>query len=75
VALRQSIRAGFVSDFRGKYPYRVWVWINDVLHEARLTNAETGDYHGFPIDDPSQYPEQAELLKAAPRVQVPVAQD
>ena len=72
VALRMAIREGCVSSFRGAFPYRAWVWINDVLHEARLTNKDVGDYHGFPIDDPRQYPEPADRLEAAPRVEIPV---
>src|SRR5690606_22255818 len=35
-ALRNAIRAECVGTFRGRFPERVWVWINDVLHEARL---------------------------------------
>lgn len=72
-ALQQAIRAGFVSDFRGGFPERgAWAWINGVLHEARLTNEGTGDYHGFPINDPRQYPLPVALLEAAPRVQIAV---
>jgi hypothetical protein len=55
-ALRIAIRAGFVSDFRGPFPSRAWVWINNVLHEARLTQERTGDYHGFPLNDSRHYP-------------------
>src|SRR5436305_10449529 len=44
-ALREAIRARCVSGFRGNFPFRTWVWINDVLHEARLTNEATGDYY------------------------------
>lgn len=73
-ALQLAIRAGCVSEFRGKFPFRAWVWINGVLHEARLTNEATGDYHGFPLNDPSQYPEPREQVEAAPRVKIPVAQ-
>jgi hypothetical protein len=72
-ALRSAIRACFVSGFRGSFPERAWVWINDVLHEARLTNEGTGDYHGFPINDPRQFPEPVDRLEMAPRVQVPIA--
>lgn len=72
-ALRRAIRAQCVSDFRGDFPFRAWVWINGVLHEARLTNEATGDYHGFPINDLSQYPEPLERVEAAPRVEIPVA--
>jgi hypothetical protein len=71
--LRQAIRAGCVSDFRGTFPERVWAWINGVLQEARLTNQSTGEYHGFPVNDPRQYPEPLDRLKAAPHVEIPVA--
>ena len=72
-ALRAAIRAGFVSDFRGSFPARAWVWINDVLHEARLTDEGTGDYHGFPLNDSRHYPEPFDRVEAAPRVQIPFA--
>ncbi|SRR5260370_23909190 len=71
-ALRKGIEAKCVGSFRGPFPSRVWVWINDVLHEARLTGA--GDYHGFPINDPRQYPEPEKRLEDAPRVKIPVHQ-
>lgn len=68
-ALRQAIRARCVGSFRGQFPSRAWVWINDVLHEARLSGQ--GDYHGFPLNDPRQYPEPARRLEDAPRVEIP----
>jgi hypothetical protein len=70
-ALRQAIRCRCVGQFRGNYPSRAWVWINDVLHEARLTTEGQGDYHGFPINDARQYPEPLDLLERAPHVQIP----
>ena len=72
-ALREAIAAGCVGSFRGAFPARAWVWINGVLHEARLTNEATGEYHGFPINDPRHYPEPADRLEAAPRVEIPLA--
>lgn len=72
-ALRQAIRARSVSAFRGDFPFRAWVWINGVLHKARLTNEATGDDHGFPINDPTQYPDPLERVEVAPRVEIPVA--
>lgn len=63
-ALRKAIEAECVGEeFRGGYPARAWVWISEVLHEAKLYQQEQGEYHGFPIDDPSQYPEPEKLLK------------
>lgn len=70
-ALRTAIRARYVRGFSGAFPDRAWVWINDVLHEARLTNEGTGDYHGFPINDPRQFPAPADLIETAPHVQIP----
>ena len=70
-ALRQGIRAGVVSEFRGEFPARIWVRINGILHEARLTSA-TGDYHGFPLRTEAQYPEPLNRLLATPDVEIPV---
>lgn len=72
-ALRLAIREGCVGEFRGSFPSRAWVWVNGVLHEARLTNEVTGDYHGFPLNDAIQYPEPLDRVEAAPRVEIPVA--
>lgn len=71
-ALRQAIEAKCVDSFQGAFPKRAWAWINGILHEARLTNKETGEYHGFPIDDERQYPEPPDALEKAPRVDIPV---
>ncbi|MCO6454743.1 MAG: hypothetical protein J5I93_05525 [Pirellulaceae bacterium] len=68
-ALRQAIGTGCIGAFRGDFPSRAWVWINGVLHEARLT--VNGEYHGFPIDDPKQYPYPNHRLEDAPRVSIP----
>jgi len=68
-ALRQAIRARCVGSFRGEFPSRAWIWVNGVLHEARLGG--NGDYHGFPINDPRQYPEPARRVEEAPRVEIP----
>ncbi len=37
-ALQEAILKGFVGEFRGHFPSRAWVWINGILHEARLEN-------------------------------------
>ena len=78
-ALQEAILAGVVGIFRDGYPTRAWVKINGVLHEARLTivqkdeskKIDSADYHGFPIDDPKQYPVPAERIRDAPSVQIP----
>jgi hypothetical protein len=54
-ALREAIRSGIVGIFRGNFPSRAWVWINETLHEARLENHLLGHYHGYPLDPPG-YP-------------------
>lgn len=69
-ALREAIRARCVGQFRGQYPSRAWVRINDVLHEARLTGQ--GEYHGFPLNDLRQYPVPVDRLESAPSVVIPV---
>lgn len=69
-----AIRSGFVNmEFRGDFPSRVWVYINGVLHEARLTNEISGEYHGFPLEYIEQFPEDPDgLLRNIPRVTIPV---
>lgn len=70
-ALRKAIISGIVSEFRGGFPARAWIWINGVLHEARLTNEAAGDYHGFPINDVRQYPKPMDRVEGAPHVEIP----
>lgn len=74
VTLRDAIRAGCVdAEFRGGFPSRVWAYINGRLHEARLSNQTRGEYHGFPLDYPEQFPMDPDnLLRMAPRVPIPV---
>jgi hypothetical protein len=56
-----------------RFPTRVWAYINDRLHEAKITNPATGEYHGMPLDYESQKPDDPhELLRNAPRVTLPV---
>lgn len=70
-ALAKAIESGSVGKFRGNFPSRVWVWINDVLHEAKLENQELGHYHGYPVlaAENTLSPDE---LKAVPRVQIPL---
>ncbi len=72
-ALRVAIRAGCVDeDFRGDFPSRVWVYINEVLHEARLSNAGLGQYHGFPVEYEEHVPhDPLGLLRNAPHAKIP----
>lgn len=72
--LRQAIQAPVVNqEFRGDFPSRVWAYINGVLHEARLSNQQTGEYHGFPLEYPEQFPtDDHDLLRLAPRVTLAV---
>lgn len=72
-ALRIAITSGCVSEeFQGDFPRRAWVYINGVLHEARLTNAGIGEYHGFPLTQAEHYPSDPQhLLQRAPRVSIP----
>jgi hypothetical protein len=72
--LQDAIRAPCVDrEFRGDFPARAWAFINGVLHEARLNNQVSGEYHGFPVEHEVQYPKDPDrLLKDAPRVEIPV---
>ncbi|MGL5096323.1 MAG: hypothetical protein ACRDD1_12080, partial [Planctomycetia bacterium] len=70
--LLEALQAGIRFGFVGGFPERVWVWINDVLHEARLSNKGMGDYHGFPVNDERQYPVPRKLLEEAPRFEIPL---
>ncbi len=70
--LRDAITAGCVhEEFRGDFPARAWAFINGKLHEARLTNAENGEYHGFPLDYQEQWPDDpGNQLRNAPRATI-----
>lgn len=72
--LRDAIRRACVQWEEGKsFPVRVWAFVNDVLHEARLSNQDTGVYHAFPLNFDEQWPSDPdEILKDAPRVSLPL---
>jgi hypothetical protein len=50
--LREAIADGDVGGlWEGQpYPQLAWKRIGDVVYEARLSNAEQGWYHGYPLD-------------------------
>lgn len=75
--LREAIEAGVVDlQFRGDFPARVWAKVNGTVHEARLENQETGEYHGFPLNEPLLHPHDPRgLLETAPSVELDVLQD
>jgi len=71
--LRRAIVAGCVAEFQNDFPSRVWAYINDTLHEARLHNAQLGEYHGFPLEFPEQFPiDSNNILRNAPREQIAI---
>jgi hypothetical protein len=72
-ALRAGVIGGVTDAFRGGFPKRVWVWINEVLYEARLdeTTQQIARYHGFPLYDAESYPLPKNALKDVPRVSIP----
>jgi hypothetical protein len=74
-ALQEAIKKSCVQlEVGEKYPVRVWVKINGTLHEARITNAMTGEYHGFPLEYESQLPDDPhDLLSNVPNVNVPIS--
>lgn len=50
--LRSALAAGDVGAPWDDQPYPQYAWkrVNDVVFEARLTNAEQGWYKGWPLD-------------------------
>jgi len=71
-ALRDAIRRRVVHwdlSQSTRFPGRVWAYVNDVLHEARLTNRGNGEYHGFPIKAICAPRDPAGRLEEAPRVE------
>jgi hypothetical protein len=70
--LQEAICAGCIQyDPKCPLPTRVWALVNNVLHEARLSNQGLGEYHGFPLLEKSQWPRDPNnRLKEAPRVTI-----
>jgi hypothetical protein len=73
-SLQGAIEASCVDEeFRGDFPTRAWAYVNGVLHEARLSNRSSGEYHGFPLEYPEQIPlDPTNLLRNAPRVEIAI---
>ncbi len=62
--IAKAILSGCVHvEFKGGFPKRVWAYVNGKLHEARLTNPATGEYHGFPIEYEEQEPDDPVTLQ------------
>ena len=57
-ALKLAISEAKVSCYweGAGFPRYVWYLDGDVLYEARLTNRENGEYHGYPLEDKWQWP-------------------
>ncbi len=73
ILLQRAIVAGCVAEIRNGFPSRVWAYINDTLHEARLHNAQLGEYHGFPLEFAEQMPiDPNGMLRNAPREQIAI---
>jgi len=72
--LREAIELGCTSGNPNEaFPLRAWAYVNDVLHEARRTNLQTGEYHAFPLDYKEHHPSDPQkLLRNAPRVNITV---
>jgi hypothetical protein len=71
--VKKAILEGGVSrEFKGKFPARLWAYVNGILHEARVTNELTGEYHGFPLAYEEDFPmDQGNLLRKCPNVEIP----
>lgn len=50
--LSEAIAAGDVGGlWEGQpYPQLAWKRVDDIVYEARVSNAEQGWYHGYPLD-------------------------
>ncbi len=49
--LAEGIRSGHVgAPLEGEFPRYIWVHRDDIWYEARLTNAELGEYKGYGLD-------------------------
>ena len=57
--LKKGARKGLVSDDpQGTFPKHIWASTNTgIALEATLSNAETGEYHGYPLFDPDPFRE------------------
>jgi hypothetical protein len=71
-ALKDAIRSACVQWEPDKqFSARAWAFVNNILHEARLSNPERGEYHAFPLPNRSQWPDDPHgLLKKAPNVEI-----
>lgn len=71
-ALRAAIAAGVIDVLRrGGFPSRAWAFVNGKLHEARLSNVESGAYHAFPLDYEENWPlDPGGRLDLAPRIEL-----
>jgi hypothetical protein len=55
--LCEAIAAGDVGGLWGDQPYPQLAWkrVGNTVYEARVSNAEQGWYHGYPLD-PTEWP-------------------
>ena len=70
-ALQEALLRGVVGGgMRGAFPARAWVFLDERLCEARLSNEVLGEYHGFPLDYEEHSPSDPEgHLGLAPRIE------
>lgn len=70
--LRAAVEAGVIDVLRkGGFPSRTWAFINGKLHEARISNDESGWYHAFPLDYEVNWPKDPDgRLAHAPRIEL-----
>jgi hypothetical protein len=58
-ALRRAIQDGHVSaSWIDGFPRLVWILIDGVLYEARLSNSVLGEYHAYPLEDQREWPKE-----------------
>ena len=55
--VKEAIRTGCVSaEWQGDFPRYAWYMERDTLYEAVLSNRQSGDYHGYPLETRAEWP-------------------
>lgn len=61
--LKQAVRKGAVNHTPGAvFPRSIWVKKNGTVYMGRITNADQGTYHGYPLWNELQWPDGIDEL-------------
>ena len=54
---KNTVLEGNVSEeWKQRFPRFIWYKDDEVLYEARLSNEQAGQYHGYPLEDEREWP-------------------